>query len=550
MNQLTKTFKERFLFTALIVCNVYIFIITNLFYTSTFGADYERYINYLEYFLTGRESTGLDQGSLYFYLVSISVKLNSKFINPINLDAVISYSIQLVNLILIFITLVGFYKLLRLLNFNKISVLITLNIIIFSPQLLALRITMKPEIIVLSLLPYLLIGVEMYKRSKQTWYLIFSSICFALIITSKGTFLAILPIFLFFYIGKFFKELTTKDFALSLAIICITTIPIYIENYNINDNSLISRSSYEKYNNKADFDILYKNVDGQSLRFGPLSFDQNTVFGIALSDVYDDYFNMYWNKDSSLFKKHRKEIFLESKGNAWVEFDLKNRHIYYEGNLSKILLDSRLWLSRFLGVVFYYSLLYCLFKDKKYRRMYIGPFIGMFVLYINALGFPENNFDPFTTDTFKVFYYSPFVILTTIFLLLYFYSYRWFKNVIIFIIISTIYICGFPKQDSSQYYSELVQSNISNPLCELNKLVINDIPRNSECLYQELEFCNLLVNPGIDSNNISSFMIENKSCSTSKSIINANQGFTKLPVLNMLYFLYMLIFSIRLRLNH
>ena len=168
----------------------------------------------------------------------------------------------------------------------------------------------------------------------------------------------------------------------------------------------------------------------------------------------------------------------------------------------------------------------------------------MFVLYINALGFPENNFDPFTTDTFKVFYYSPFIILTTIFLLLYFYSYRWFKNVIIFIIISTIYICGFPKQDSSQYYSELVQSNISNPLCELNKLVINDIPRNSECLDQELEFCNLLVNPGIDNNNISSFMIENKSCSTPKSTINTNQIFTNLPILNMLYFLFMLIFSI------
>ena len=78
-----------------------------------------------------------------------------------------------------------------------------------------------------------------------------------------------------------------------------------------------------------------------------------------------------------------------------VEFDLKNRHIYYKGSLSKILIDSRLWLSRFLGVIFYCSLLYCLFKDKKYRRMYTGPFIGMFVLYINALGFPENNFDKF-----------------------------------------------------------------------------------------------------------------------------------------------------------
>ena len=259
---------------------------------------------------------------------------------------------------------------------------------------------------------------------------------------------------------------------------------------------------------------------------------------------------MYWNKDSSLFKKHRKEIFLESKGTEWVEFDLKNRHIYFEGNISKILIDSRLWLSRLLGVIFYCSLLYCLFKDKKYKSMYIGPFIGMFVLYINALGFPENNFDPYTADTFKVFYYSPFIILTTIFVLLYFYSYRWFKSVVIFVIISSIYICGFPKQDSAQYYSELVQSNVSNPLCELNKLVINDIPRNSDCLDQELEFCNLLVNPGIDSGNISSFMIENKYCSTPKSTTNTNQSFTKLPVLNMLYFLYILIFSIRLRLNH
>lgn len=550
MIKLTKTFKERFLLTALIVSNVYIFIITNLFYTSTFGADYERYVNYLEYFITGRESTGLDQGSLYFYLVSIGIKLNGRFTNPINLDTTISYSIQLVNLVLILISLIGFYKLLRLLGFDKMSVLSVLNIVTFTPQLLALRITMKPEIMVLSLLPYLLIGVEIYKKNKQSRYLVFSSICFSLIISSKGTFLAILPIFLLIYTIKLTKQLTIKELALSLAVVCITTIPIFIENYNINDNSLISRSSYEKYNNKAGLDILYRNVDGKSLRFGPLSFDNNTVFGIALSDVYDDYFNMYWNKDSSLFKKHRKEIFLESESNQWVEFDLKNRHIYYKGNLSKILIDSRLWLSRLIGVIFYCSLFYCLFMDRKYRRMYIGPLIGMFVLYINALGFPENNFDPFTADTFKVFYYSPFIILTTIFVILYFYRYKWFKKLVIFIIISTIYICGFPKQDSVQYYSELDQSNVINPLCELNKIVINDIAKNSDCLDQELEFCNLLVNPGIDSNNISSFIIEDKSCSLTKSDTPSDPGFARLPVLNILYFLYVLIFSMRLRLNH
>jgi hypothetical protein len=182
--------------------------------------------------------------------------------------------------------------------------------------------------------------------------------------------------------------------------------------------------------------------------------------------------------------------------------------------------------------------------------MYVGPLIGMFILYINALGFPENNFDPFTADTFKVFYYSPFVILTTVFVLLYFYKYKWFKNVVIFIIISTVYICGFPKQDSAQYFSDLNQSNVVNPLCELNKFVINDIAKNSDCLDPELEFCNLLVNPGIDSSNTSSFIIENKSCNLKEPSTPLNQGLARLPVLNILYFLYVLIFTLRLRLNH
>jgi hypothetical protein len=550
MSQLTENFKERLLLTALIFNNVYIFIITNLFYTSTFGADYERYVNYLEYFITGRESTDLDQGSLYFYLVSIGIKLNSNFINPINLDTTISYSIQLVNFILVLITLFGFYKLLMLLNFDKIPILTVLNIIVFSPQLLALRLTMKPEIMVLSLLPYLLIGVEMYMRNNKSRYLVFSSICFALIISSKGTFLAIMPIFLFVYIGKFFNKLTLKEFTLSLFVVCITALPIFIENYNINDNSLISRSVSDKYNNTADFDILYRNVDGKKLGVGPYSFDNNTVVGIALTDIYDDYFNMYWNKDVSLFKKHRKEIFIESQSNKWIKFDLENRHIYYKGKLSKILIESRLWLSRLLGVIFYCLLFYCLFKDRKYKRMYVGPLIGMFILYINALGFPENNFDPFTADTFKVFYYSPFVILTTVFVLLYFYRYKWFKNVVIFTIISTVYICGFPKQDSVQYFSDLNQSNVANPLCELNRFVINDIPKNSDCHNPELEFCNLLVNPGIDSSNTSSFIIENKSCNLTEPRTPSNQGLARLPVLSMLYFLYVLIFTLRLRLNH
>ena len=82
----------------------------------------------------------------------------------------------------------------------------------------------------------------------------------------------------------------------------------------------------------------------------------------------------------------------------------------------------------------------------------------MFILYINSLGIPENNFDPFTSDTFKVFYYSPFIILVFL-LFIFLVNKRFFVFFSHNIYIFNLYIVGFPKQDSSQYYSELEDLN-------------------------------------------------------------------------------------------
>ena len=68
MNLINQNTKKLFLITSFVIGNLYIFIFTNLFFNSAFGADYERYIYYLEYFFTANNSTGLDQGSLYFFL--------------------------------------------------------------------------------------------------------------------------------------------------------------------------------------------------------------------------------------------------------------------------------------------------------------------------------------------------------------------------------------------------------------------------------------------------------------------------------------------------
>ena len=101
----------------------------------------------------------------------------------------------------------------------------------------------------------------------------------------------------------------------------------------------------------------------------------------------------------------------------------------------------------------------------------------MLVLLFNALGFPTNNFDPSVGDTFKTFYYSPFIILSFIFLLVNTESKKKILNlflIIVYLLVS-VFIVGFPKIDTIDYLSELEDRNIHSVLCESNKLIIFDV---------------------------------------------------------------------------
>ena len=76
---------------------------------------------------------------------------------------------------------------------------------------------------------------------------------------------------------------------------------------------------------------------------------------------------------------------------------------------------------------------------------------------------------------------------------------------IIFIFLN-LYIVGFPKQDSSQYYSDLEDLNSISVLCEVNKLIIYDIDNKSNCIDQEREIC-LNYAENAKSNDISAFLL-------------------------------------------
>ena len=68
-----------------------------LFYNSTYSPDYFKYGDYIDYFFGYRESTGRDQGILYYYLHSQYLYLFKNVITESNLPIYISRTIQDIN---------------------------------------------------------------------------------------------------------------------------------------------------------------------------------------------------------------------------------------------------------------------------------------------------------------------------------------------------------------------------------------------------------------------------------------------------------------------
>ena len=476
---------------------IYIFIINNLFYTSTFSADYQKYIVYLEYFYGYVDQTNLDQGSLYYSLVSLVLNLFTQFTSPSTLQYDISFSIQLTNSLLILFGMLGVYKLLQQLKVKENTSILILILVNFFPPLQSLKLAMKPEILMFSLLPWLIYLLKSYLENGNHVSILLAIIPAVLIGSSKGTGFAITSLFIIYVFFEILIKLNLKQFCLLFIIFLVILSPTLYENYKINNTYFLTRTDItENYKNRASLDIIYKNEQGEIIQtpFGDVEI--STVIGITLLDTFDDYFLLDWNKDVSLFKKHRKEILIPYDGNNIFDIDLQNREINYNGPLKNSIVNVRIYLGVLLTFIFY--ILLFRFKDNESinKKIVMSPFLGILVLYIHSLGIPQEDFDPLVADTFKTFYYSPFLIVSFIFLLS-----KLFNNITkltilitIIFIFSTLYISGFPKKDSSQYFSYLDDMNQNNVLCEVNTLLIFDLKNNSKCTNKVVEFCSFYTN--------------------------------------------------------
>jgi hypothetical protein len=413
-------------------------------------------------------------------------------VSPNTLQLDISFAIQFANNLLILFGLLGVYNLIKQLGVEKTKIFNILIIINFFPPLQSLKLAMKPEVFMFALLPWVIFLLKLFLLEEKNIYLYSSIIPFLLIITSKGTGLAITSIFVFFVFYEILKKLEIKKLFLVILISLFLIVPILLENNNINTNYFLDRNDItENYNYKAELDIIYRNSNGNILNTPFGNFHVSTVLGVTLLDTFDDYFLLDWNKDVSLFKNFRKNIIEPSNQNLFLKIDLKNRELLYDGPFKNSLKNLRIYIGLILTIIFY--LLIFKYKDSESlnKRIVLSPLIGILILYIHALGVPYEDFDPLVADTFKTYYYSPFLVISFVFLSAKFLKKdKKSKAIVLIFLISSVYIFGFPKKDSTQYLNDIGSRNQNNVLCELNLNIFNDLRKESNsCTDKKVEFC-------------------------------------------------------------
>lgn len=535
---------------------IYIFIINNLFYTSTYSADYQKYVVYLEYFYGFINYTNLDQGSLYYSLVAITLNFFSQFTSPTTLQFDISFSIQFTNNLLILFGLLGVYKLLNQLEIKFNNSILILIIVNFFPPLQSLKLAMKPEILIFSLLPWLIFLLKNYLDDENHISLIVAIIPTVLIGLSKGTGFAITSLFLLYVFFEILIKLNLKQFLGIFVIFLIFLTPVMFENYEVNNTHFLTRNDItENYKNRASLDILFKNDRGKTFQtpFGEI--DISTVFGVTLLDTFDDHFLLDWNKDVSLFKKHRKDLLIPYDGEQILSIDLNNREIQYNGIFKNSIINLRVYLGIILTFIFYILLFRFRHEKKINKKIVRSPILGIFILYFHSLGIPQEDFDPLVADTFKTFYYSPFLVISFIFILSKLLDNINRQTIVITIIFifSTLHINGFPKKDSSEYYGFLDELNQNNVLCEINSLIIFDIKNSSKCTNKVDELCKFYTNKEEFELETSKFLIVDNVSYVKDEFQTVNQCINKinrvsqletarLPIYNLsIFFMFILI---------
>ncbi len=500
-----KTYKiNKYFLPAIYLCTaLFIKQMIFLFYNSTDSPDFIKYFEYFEFNAGIKENLFSEQGFMYYDIQSFYFHFSNYPLSEENFFIYLSKSIQEVNFILFLIGSLGIYFLLRLYEFGHEESMISLILLNFFPLSFVQIMVFKPETLAFALLPWIILNLEIYIRKNKILNIIFSVPLIASILNLKGSITAMVLSFLIvFYFLPILTRLKTnkKNIFVVAMLFAVSFFGIYMENgrqnnkhlfdfFNTTQSSqysdevkLIWESDIEKYNNKAPIKIMYS-IDLENLIFYPYkNVHSESGLSITFLDTFGDYFDLYWNNDSSGFAKNRSEIikFIKTENikSPNINFDQLKLNVYVQNDFDPY---PRKVVSLILSLIFYLTIFFQALKYKKIRKYLVLPLLGYVILITHSVsGIPSNNFDLLSGDTLKPFYYSFFLLISFSFSVAVFVqNYKFKRYILIFFIPLVLISIGFPK-DLSLYEASVTNLvNNYSSFCEINNFIFDITPTSS-----------------------------------------------------------------------
>ena len=440
-----------------------VFSSINLFYLSSEAPDYIFYIKYFDYFFQETTSTGRENGLLYFFLVSCVIKIQEINITPATELHYISNSIHVINFSLYLVGLGGLYKLLELKKFEKNNILLSFVILNFMPFTIKLLSTMKPEILAFAILPWSLLCVELFLKYKNINYIFLSIFPNIILLSTKNSiFVTVGAIYLFIVIINF-KIFKNIKFLRAILFFAFFYFLLLYEDFlsngylilnHIPDGGLLLIPEAERVKLNFIYNINFYDLIQKPYRHN----HANSFIGMALLDLFGDYFQWYANNTKSLY--------------TFDNYTIKG--FWYFGNVKELV-------GLFLGIITYFLIFRFIFEIKDIRLYLSLPFFSYLVFLLNIF-IRRQYFDTSRAELFKSHYYSYLFVITFAFLLVCVLKNKSFHKYIflIFLVLTSFFMHGFFKTTYTNTLDYLSVKNNVSQFCNTNKLIFN-IESSNEC---------------------------------------------------------------------
>ncbi len=469
-------YKNRFSHVLHLISLLSSYILTDLYFFSNRSIDFEKYKVYIEIFKGNVEYTNLNQGIFYYFSNFLIMQFKNNNLSSFNYDLFISNTIQTTNFIFYIVGLIGLYRLLRIYEFSKTSILISFSILHFIPKIIEMRVTFKPENIGFSLLPYVLIAFEKFFKEQDIKILLLAMLPLSIILTSKPSISAMVVILITF---KFFKKISVSNFKMLL--ICFIFLLILLfgltyENYQYNNSILTDKTITNEsvYYNSADLGFI-KTINKFDFYYFPIiGYHNNSAIGITLLDTFGDYYKVGLSSDNHYFHYYQKNPFQ----------DLRDENNFNYG------IFAREYSSLLLALIFFFLIFFTVIKDKNLFPYVASPLFGIFVLLISAFGIVGKNFNPMVGDTLKPFYYSFLISLSFVFILCFLYKINklFFGLIALIFMLSSFFIYGFPKSNYEIINNNLEDKILISDLC-IFESALSDNLNTEDCQNKEKLYC-------------------------------------------------------------